>query len=29
MDQQSNKNITLFLAFDLLLEAVQHTSLWK
>jgi integrase len=27
MDQQSKKNITSFLAFDLLLEAVQHPSL--
>jgi len=29
IDQQSNKNITLSLAFDLLLEAVQHPSLWE
>lgn len=28
MDQESKKNITFFLAFDLLLEAVQH-SLWE
>ena len=29
IDQQSKKNITLSLAFDLLLEAVQHPSLWE
>lgn len=29
IDQQSNKNITLSLVFDLLLEAVQHPSLWE
>lgn len=29
IDQQSKKNITLFLAFDFLLEVVQHDFLWK
>ena len=29
MDQQSQKNITLSIAFCLLLEAVQHNSLWE
>lgn len=29
IDKETKKNITLLIAFDLLLEAVQHDSLWE